>query len=363
MNVPSPRTCILTAVVLLVGAPTLSTCTPDSEAATRSRLDTASTAGASDTSPVADPLPADAAEDDVPIHERIDRPSLAACGGCHGEVYDEWAESLHHEAWTNENIQRATRQFRRAACRACHSPMPVLEQDPSERPEYRRVHQTDGVHCLSCHGISGGVAAARTIPDAPCNPRYEPRLLRAESCEPCHEPTHHAFEEYRVSDAHALGIRCVDCHMPILDRGDRPGRSHGPHGGFQPAFVRKAITQTIRAVPASNDLPAHVEVSLANRCGHKFPGEIPSRSFVVRVRFGDREPEYTTLRKPFRGEDREDDRLTPDERRVLRFPFPDGEDEAVVDLLFKPLPLTADAAAHDLGHWAGSRPATPVNDR
>ena len=39
-----------------------------------------------------------------PIHERIDLPSIAACGGCHQRVYEEWSRSLHHRAWTNANV-------------------------------------------------------------------------------------------------------------------------------------------------------------------------------------------------------------------------------------------------------------------
>ena len=38
--------------------------------------------------------------------------------------------------------------------------------------------------------LADGVGAARTIPDAPCRPRFEPRLRDARLCYPCHEPTH-----------------------------------------------------------------------------------------------------------------------------------------------------------------------------
>jgi hypothetical protein len=288
--------------------------------------------------------------DRPPMHERIDEPSLAVCGGCHADVYDEWAQSLHHGAWTNENVRTATDDFRRAACRACHSPMPVLEQESlGDRPAYRHFNQNDGVHCLSCHGLSDGVAAARTIPDAPCRPIYSQRLLQAESCEPCHEPTHHAFEEYRRSDAAALGVRCVDCHMQPVDRDGRPGRSHGPHGGMNAEFVARALAWQARV---EGD---EVVVELRNRCGHKFPGEIPSRSLVLSVRFDDRDPEHLQLRKPFKGEDRQDDRLQPDETRTLRFAFPEGTNTAHVAVRFHPLPLTPAERAHDLGRWSGSR--------
>jgi hypothetical protein len=279
-----------------------------------------------------------------PIHERIDLPSIAACGGCHTDAYEEWASSLHHHAWTNDNVVTATNGFRKEVCRSCHSPMPVLPTGLDRRPDFRDFNHDDGVHCLSCHGLGDGVAAARTIEGAPCRPRFEPRLLEANMCYPCHEPTHQAFEEYWRSDAYAVGLRCVDCHMQPRESGR--GRSHGPNGGLNPEFVMRALAWSCRIV----DGEVHVE--LRNRCGHKFPGEIPSRSFLVRVDFPGHDAVYELLRKPHRGEEREDNRLEPDEVRVLRFPLPDGARSASVKLLFKPLPLMPESRSFVLGEWS-----------
>jgi hypothetical protein len=285
--------------------------------------------------------------DGAPIHTRIDLPSITACGGCHQGVYREWAASLHHGAWNNDNILAATKNFALESCRPCHSPMPVLPLGLERPPEYRPFNQDDGVHCLSCHGLADGVAAARTIADAPCRPRYEPRLLQAAMCWPCHEPTHQAFAEYQTSDAHAVGIRCADCHMQPT--ANRPGRSHGANGGMNPDFVARALAFRISLADGA------VQVELRNRCGHKFPGEIPSRSFVVRVDFPDREPVYELLRKPNKEEARADNRLLPDEQRVLRFPLPAGVSEARVRLLWKPLPLMPEEQAFVLAEWTSDR--------
>lgn len=284
-----------------------------------------------------------------PIHTRIDLPSIAACGGCHREVYEEWATTLHARAWTNPNARAATADFRKEQCRPCHSPQPVLLSGLDVPPRLRDFNHEDGVHCLSCHGLEDGVAAARTVPDAPCRPRFEPRFLQAELCQPCHEPTHQAFEEFRTSNAHAVGLRCVDCHMP--PRGERPGRDHGPRGGFDEAFVRRALGWSAELQEGS------LRLELANRTGHKFPGEIPSRSFVVRVEFpgaAGHEPLRIVLRRPHRDEERADDRLLPDERRVLVFPVPAGAREARVTLLFLPLPLLPDEQGFVLGTWTGA---------
>ncbi len=279
-------------------------------------------------------------------HERIALPSREACGGCHEEVLREWSASLHARAWTNANARAATRNFERVECRACHSPLPVLPTGLDEPPDHRDFNQEDGVHCLACHGLADGVAAARTIEGAPCRPRLEPRLLEAELCFPCHEPTHQAFQEYYRSQAFAAGKRCADCHMEPRSAGG--GRSHGPHGGFDADFVRRAI-----------DWDAALEerelvLTLTNRTGHGFPGEIPSRSFLVHLEFPGAEPRDLLLRKPHKGEEREDDRLQPDETRVLRFPLPDGASSVRLELRFLPLPLLPREQGFLLGEWSGT---------
>ncbi|MEM7308250.1 MAG: multiheme c-type cytochrome [Planctomycetota bacterium] len=287
---------------------------------------------------VVEPAPAER-----PIHERIDLPSVAACGGCHVEVFREWSQSLHARAWTNANVRAATDDFAKESCRPCHSPRSIFETGLTRRPAYRDFNQPDGVHCLACHGLEDGVAAARTIEDAPCRPRYEPRLLSADHCYPCHEPTHHAFAEYEESHAFALGIRCVDCHMQPTAH--RRGRSHGPNGGQNAAFVARGL-----ACEAQVDGRTAV-LTLRNRAGHRFPGEIPSRSLLIEVSFdapADARPATLVLRKPFRGEERDDNRLRPDEVRTLRFDAPDGARTAYVQVLFRPLPLLPAEACFEL---------------
>jgi hypothetical protein len=128
-------------------------------------------------------------------------------------------------------------------------------------------------------------------------------------------------------------------------RTDAPGRSHGPHGGLNPAFVARALDWS-----CGSD-GRELRVQLRNLTGHKFPGEIPSRSFLVKVDFENGESAATLLRKPNKGERREDNRLAPDERRTLVFPLPDGAGAVRVRLLWKPFPLMADDQADVLGEW------------
>jgi hypothetical protein len=221
----------------------------------------------------------------------------------------------------------------------------VLPTGLDRPPDLRDFNHADGVHCLSCHGLADGVAAARTIEDAPCRPREEPRLASPDLCFPCHEPTHGAFGEYETSQAFAEGVRCQDCHMP--EREDGSGHGHGPNGGMNPDFVRKAIEWS--ATVEEGELRVRVK----NLTGHKFPGEIPSRAFLVEVTRGAEEPTTVLLRKPHRGEDREDDRLLPDEERVFAFPVaPEGAGAVRLRLLFRPLPLLPLDECFVLGEWA-----------
>ena len=284
------------------------------------------------------------AEVEPPIHERIDLPSIAACGGCHQQVWEEWSRSLHAKAWTNANVLSATDNFRKQSCRPCHSPQSVLVTGLDRAPDYRDFNQEDGVHCLSCHGLPDGVAAARTLPEAPCRPRAEPRMRDTYHCYPCHQPTHQAFDEYEESRAFAEGTRCIDCHMPL--REDGSGRSHGPHGGMNAEFVRTAIDWEVR------EEPGELVVVLTNLTGHKFPGEIPSRSFLLRIE-SEVGTETVLLRKPHKGEARVDNRLLPDETRELRFPRPQGE--VAVRLLFQPLPLLGPDQCFELGRWTAAK--------
>lgn len=292
-------------------------------------------------------------------HERIDLPSLATCAPCHLREYEEWAASLHHRAWTNDNVRTATAGFERTECRPCHSPMPVLTTGLDVPPAFRDFNHRDGVHCLSCHDLEDGVAAARTIEGAPCRPRFDERLFSARMCWPCHEPTHQAFQEYETSTAFRDDVRCADCHMP--ERDDGSGHSHGPNGGMNPQFVRRGVRWTCRI--ESEDGARELLVTLRNRTGHKFPGEIPSRSFVVRVTGVADEPRTELLRRPHKGEARADNRLLPDEERLLRFPLPAAVDEAevLVEFLWLPLPLLPIEQAFVLGEWRPDGPTGTGN--
>lgn len=95
-------------------------------------------------------------------------------------------------------------------------------------------------------------------------------------------------------------------------------------------------------------------MTLGNQTGHKFPGEIPSRSLVVRVDAGG-EVQRLVFRRPFKGEaEWPDNRLTPNEFRDVRVPLPAGATDVRVRILWKPYPLTGDEEAMVIGEWVSN---------
>ena len=276
----------------------------------------------------------------APPHYAATDAAVATCGACHLDVYLEWNDSLHREAWTNNSIQVATKGFSIVECRPCHSPEPMIERPLAERPIFRPENLEDGVHCVSCHGLAGGgVAAIRDIPGAPCRPRRIEALADRMMCNPCHEPTHGAMTEFVTSQAFRFGQTCQDCHMPRVERkGGVWGRSHGPLGGLNPDFIRTGLHWSCRLEPDA------VVVTLGNQTGHKFPGEIATRSLQVVVN-----DESRVYRKPFKGEvGWTDNRLTPNEFREIRFA---RTGPVRVRILFKPYPLMPDEDAFVLADW------------
>ena len=67
------------------------------------------------------------------------------------------------------------------------------------------------------------------------------------------------------------------------------------------------------------------------------------------------DPQGILMRKPHKREDREDNRLLPDEKRTLAFPIPTDARSVRLKLLFKPLPLLPDESAFLLGEWSADR--------
>jgi hypothetical protein len=251
--------------------------------------------------------------------------TMQACGRCHAKIFDDWQSSLHGRAWVDPDYRMSAGNPPKLECRGCHSMEPILAReistDVSYRPVYRPYRQEEGVTCLACHGLAdGSVAAVRDVPEAPCRPRRDDRLRTPEFCGACHNPTHLAYDEWKQSKS---GKTCAECHAI------RDGKfSHRMRGVDDPDFVKSGLSWSC-AVSGGE-----LRVSLTNRSGHRLPAEVPTRLLRVKISIDGAEEEVV-FRRPMKaivGE--KDNRLWPDETRVLARPVA-GAKQVRVEILYQ----------------------------
>ncbi len=264
------------------------------------------------------------------------------CRACHEAAWREWAASYHARSWSDVSVQAAFRHFGfDRKCESCHAAQPVLGTGLAQAPELRDGDRASGVNCLTCHLLAGGrgVAAARTLPEAPCRPVETPGLAAA-LCGACHTAI---YGDWKASRYAAEGRSCADCHMPAAQRG---GRSHLCLGGHDEATVRSGARMECRQ---EGD---ELVVTVANHAtGHNFPGERHQRVLLVQVIQRDVAGRIVLARQelikvvtPFRGET-SDEKIRAGESVAYRFPIADPPCTADVKLLYKPFPWVSDSAA------------------
>ncbi len=175
------------------------------------------------------------------------------CERCHAEIAEEWRASFHRQSHSDPLYQRSFAREPLAFCEHCHDP-----EGKSRKTTYGEAEPDRGVGCVSCHLTSGTVLAApaeRATPGA----RPAPHPLRREAafgspaaCARCHEfpfpePVYPpSMMQQTVSEhqrsAHA-DRSCADCHMPLVEAGGRPHRSHA-FAVREPEFLRASLQTT-----------------------------------------------------------------------------------------------------------------------
>ena len=184
-------------------------------------------------------------------------PQAETCGHCHSSIYDEWRESPHAHAFSNEAFRKATSDYRFEACLACHAPEP---QYTKGRPTARNHLREEGVTCVSCHleegSISGPIAPTGMVAPHPVDVTSD-RYRNSRFCGRCHEGTYGEWMEAPANPKQT----CQDCHMPSVTR---------------------KMTQ-------SSDLPSKVIVSFEEEVPQKrhiflpVPSELDSPPFSARL--------------------------------------------------------------------------------
>jgi Cytochrome c554 and c-prime len=207
----------------------------------------------------------------------------AECQKCHQQIAQEWQSSLHANAYTNAEFQRALAIEPQPFCRSCHAP----DADP-RLARTTPLHQ-QGVSCISCHVMEGAILGVANA-NARVSPHPVTRLAafaNVGACANCHEFTfpgelrtlatdlmQSTVSEHRAS---AEATRpCADCHMPVTQAGHR---HHGFSVSHNQPLLRDALTVSVRRVN-----PTQVEFQLTpNGVGHAFPTGDLFRRLTVEV--------------------------------------------------------------------------------
>jgi nitrate/TMAO reductase-like tetraheme cytochrome c subunit len=256
------------------------------------------------------------------------------CRSCHEEVWAEWEQSFHGQAWTDPMVQAKSQGFRMTECVDCHAPMPINVTGLGQRVAPRQSARADGIDCLTCHLMDDGVSVAAVhapdtskVPGA-CRPVLVKAMADETSCAGCHNQ-HQTMDEWASS-----GVKkaCNDCHMPAVGRGaaaaSRPGRSHAFPGGHSVEMLRKAVTLEVT-------VEAGVVVARVANVGaaHHVPTDARHRSFNLFVSAHDargnplvpeKQMDGGEFRLYYRDDFRESTQIASGKVGVGRWPVPEG---------------------------------------
>ncbi len=307
--------------------------------------------------------------------------SAEECGSCHVQIWREWKQSVHAQAWVDPQFRAELAKQPGVSwlCINCHTPLVNqldslvvrLEGGDVERPVKRANPRWGGaalrdeaITCAACHVRDGAVVGPYGGTKAPHATRLDPALRSAEFCLRCHQAvqtypgktfvcTFDTGREWQAGPFAAAGTPCQDCHMPAVERAlveGGPVRRVGMHGWIgshlkkghetlpalwdslaarRPPGVELRADTLVRAVPGT-PLEWRVRVVNAN-AGHRLPTGDPERAVIVTLAAIGADGDTLAREQARIGQKWEwwpaprklaDDRLAPGEERelVLRVP-------------------------------------------
>lgn len=307
--------------------------------------------------------------------------SAEECAKCHKTFYDEWATSIHSQAWTDPYFQvDSVFDGDQQVCMNCHIPLdrqqvnkvvgfndsekwqPILEPNPLFDPKL----QHEGVTCAVCHLRNGKILGPYGAENAdhPVEKLANPN----EICFKCHVVGGNRWDTfYRLPpcgtvaeiantpaatennppasvtntvghEGGGLGdasLDCIQCHMPRVERTVVAGgtvrkvREHLWRGGHDPETVKQGLDTVLREMPAGPAGKRTFTLTLTNTgAAHYLPTGTPDRHLTAFIRLVDhsgtvlREDKYvlkrTIMWRPFIV-DLRDTRLARWQPRVFEF--------------------------------------------
>lgn len=116
-----------------------------------------------------------------------------ACAGCHKDIHETWAGTLHSQAFSSPVFQEDwVKQGSADSCLECHT---------TGFDATTGKYSEEGVTCESCHGP---LQKEHPKNPMPVTPDYT-------LCAKCHKTT---TDEWRASSHGAVNINCESCHNP-----------------------------------------------------------------------------------------------------------------------------------------------------
>lgn len=245
--------------------------------------------------------------------------SARECGGCHEEIYREWAESMHAQAWREPYFQVDFKfDGSQQICLNCHTPLenqqenrvlgfqdrekfkPLLQPNPSYDP----ILQEEGVTCAACHVRDGKIIGPFEYATAPHPVAFSPDMVSGSGpCARCHIVTNSRWDVfYRLPPCGTVAEigqggqtpDCVGCHMPPVNRPSasggpvRSGRRHLFHGGHDPEMVKSALQVDHQTEDLGGARIRYV-FSLTNTgAAHYLPTGTPDRHLTLDLKLLDR---------------------------------------------------------------------------
>ncbi|KAF0242415.1 MAG: hypothetical protein FD180_3913 [Planctomycetota bacterium] len=286
---------------------------------------------------------------------------LNGCHLCHAEYVKEWADSYHGKAWTDEMYvaaKNATPKEKQATCNPCHAPNPT-QGALGKAPTLRSKNQHEGVACIACHQIPSGKPddigtivgplPAEGMVKGHANKQDKTMGTDPRICISCHgtDKDHNQYDSWKGSQYEKDGESCQSCHMPEVKRAiyDKKGalpkdaHRHTMPGAHDPAMIRKAAL--IDALVAGGKL----KVTVTNDgAGHNFPGGGEREVVLIVTVMGADGKEAAKYRETFDLRTK-NNRIKPNEARVLEFEAKAATGTVKLKLLYKLLPEQDEAKA------------------
>jgi hypothetical protein len=223
--------------------------------------------------------------------------SHESCKKCHLEIWQEWEEDRHSQAWVGELYTKQSQNHTDTSCFSCHAPRPILETGLDSPAEARQDFRESGINCLTCHQRGRHVATSGSPGEAPCGPVHDPafpddrpdmREATIAFCGVCHN-LHGTHLEFTGSRYYRDGMTCLSCHMaeevvsPVVTGGPpRARRSHRFPGGHSKEMLGKAMT-----IAASQEKDRIVARVINRGAGHRIPTDARHRAIRLRIAFLD----------------------------------------------------------------------------